>query len=266
MLKFWAMPTVPEVTGEIERLRDELAGILREPSESVREERIVMWADRVYGKLKSWGFSTHAEKVGGRNSILRMYEGVNVRAKMRDDVLLALRSELHEHPKEYEAQLSRGDLPNSPAASPMRMEPQKIFLGHGRNVLWARVQLHLKDELRLAVEAWESDSRAGHHSVDVLKRFLSSSSFAVILATGEDLTANGAVRARQNVVHEVGLFQGRLGFEKVALLEQEGVEGFSNIAGLQVIRFPGERIEAAFYDLDRMLKREGIIGASAASP
>jgi predicted nucleotide-binding protein len=92
-----------------------------------------------------------------------------------------------------------------------------------------------------------------------LKGLLSSSTFAAIVATGEDLTADRGVRARQNVVHEIGLFQGRLGFEKIALLEQEGVEGFSNIAGLQVIPFSGERIEAAFYDLDRMLKPEGVV-------
>jgi len=42
------------------------------------------------------------------------------------------------------------------------------------------------------------------------------------------------------------LFQGSLGFEKVALLQQEGVEEFSNIAGLQVDLFPGDRIESAF--------------------
>jgi len=51
-----------------------------------------------------------------------------------------------------------------------------------------------------------------------------------------------------------------LGFERVALLEQEGIETFSNIDGLQTIRFSGQGIEATFYDLERMLKREKIIG------
>jgi hypothetical protein len=32
------------------------------------------------------------------------------------------------------------------------------------------------------------------------------------LEHGEDATAEGSTRARQNVVHEVGLFQGCLGF------------------------------------------------------
>jgi len=43
------------------------------------------------------------------------------------------------------------------------------------------------------------------------------------------------------------------------MLQQEGVEEFSNIAGLQVIRFSDNKIEAGFYELDRTLRREGII-------
>jgi predicted nucleotide-binding protein len=91
-----------------------------------------------------------------------------------------------------------------------------------------------------------------------LKAILESCIFAVIVATGEDAMAEGGVRARQNVVHEIGLFQGRLGFEKVAVLSQRGVEEFSNLAGLQVIPFSDDQIEGAFYELHRTLKREGI--------
>jgi hypothetical protein len=58
--------------------------------------------------------------------------------------------------------------------------------------------------------------------------------------------------------HQRGLFLARVKVEKVALLRQEGIEEFSNLGGLQVIPFPGERIEAAFYELARMLQREGL--------
>jgi len=97
-----------------------------------------------------------------------------------------------------------------------------------------------------------------------LKQVLDSCAFAVLVQTGEDHTGDGKLRARQNVIHEIGLFQGRLGFEKVALVEQEGIESFSNIHGLQVIRFPGLRIEAAYYELDRMLAREKLIKQAGA--
>jgi predicted nucleotide-binding protein len=98
----------------------------------------------------------------------------------------------------------------------------------------------------------------------VLKQLLDSCTFAVLVQTGEDQASDGTVRARQNVVHEIGLFQGLLGFERVALVEQEGTESFSNIHGLQVIRFPGQKVEAAYYELDRMLVREKLIEQASA--
>jgi predicted nucleotide-binding protein len=56
-------------------------------------------------------------------------------------------------------------------------------------------------------------ARAGHTIRDVLEDMLERPSFAVLVMTAEDQTADGESRARQNVVHEVGLFQGKLGSE-----------------------------------------------------
>lgn len=88
---------------------------------------------------------------------------------------------------------------------------------------------------------------------------LDEASFAVLILTAEDETASGSKRARQNVIHEAGLFQGRLGFRRAILLIQENLEDFSNVAGLQHIPFVGDRIEQTFYELQRVLKREGLI-------
>jgi predicted nucleotide-binding protein len=79
----------------------------------------------------------------------------------------------------------------------------------------------------------------------------------VLILTAEDETGLGT-RARQNVVHEAGLFQGRLGFNKAILLVQEGLEEFSNVAGLQHIPFGGDRIDQTFLELQRVLRREGL--------
>ena len=43
----------------------------------------------------------------------------------------------------------------------------------------------------------------------------------------------------------------------MVILKQEGVEELSNLAGLQYISFK-DRIENAFYDFGRVLKREGL--------
>jgi len=255
------MATVKETIDGMDRLRKELATIRRSSpdDEDFRDATLNTWAKRAYKELQDWGFLAEAEQGFGRNSPIKMYAGVDVRAKMRDDILRALRDDMASHPGHYESKLASAGQPESVSARTAPSKPHRIFLGHGGNKVWARVHMHLRDELRLEVEAWESQPRAGMHSVEVLRGLLTSCTFAVIVATKEDVTVDGGTRARQNVVHEVGLFQGRFGFEKVAVLEQDGIEGFSNLAGLQVIRFPNERVEAGFYELDRMLKREGLI-------
>jgi Predicted nucleotide-binding protein containing TIR -like domain len=121
------------------------------------------------------------------------------------------------------------------------------------------VKLYLEDELGVATVSYESESRVGESIVPVLEGFLDQATFAVLVLTGEDDTADGQLRARQNVIHEAGLFQGRVGFKKVVLLMQDNVEGFSNVAGLQYIPFSGQEIEQTFYELQRVLKREGVV-------
>ena len=134
----------------------------------------------------------------------------------------------------------------------------RVFVGHGTSVLWARVKMFLEDDLGLETVVYESESRVGEHIVDVLGRMLSDSAFAVLVVTADDEATDG-LRARQNVVHEVGLFQGRLGFKRTVLLCQDGVKAFTNVAGLQHIGFTGDSIEQTFYELQRVLKREELV-------
>ena len=65
----------------------------------------------------------------------------------------------------------------------------------------------------------------------------------------------GAFRARQNVVHEVGLFQGRLGFTRAIVISQEGTEVFSNIAGVHQLQFRS-KIQEIFGDALAVYRRE----------
>lgn len=134
-----------------------------------------------------------------------------------------------------------------------------IFIGHGRSKLWARLKIYLEDELHLATISYESESRIGESIVPILEKMLEQASFAVLVLTAEDETSEGSKRARQNVIHEAGLFQGRLGFKKAVLLKQEGLEGFTNVDGLQYIGFKGHNVEQSFYELQRVLKREALL-------
>ncbi len=88
---------------------------------------------------------------------------------------------------------------------------------------------------------------------------LDNAGIAFIILTAEDDRVDGAMLARQNAVHEVGLFQGRLGFSRAIVMLETGCDEFSNIAGLGQIRFPEANISAGFEEVRRVLEREGFI-------
>jgi predicted nucleotide-binding protein len=88
---------------------------------------------------------------------------------------------------------------------------------------------------------------------------LDHAQFAFLVMTSEDSRADGTAHARENVVHEAGLFQGRLGFGRAIILLEEGCSEFSNIHGLGHIRFPKGNIDAAFEQIREVLKRELVI-------
>lgn len=132
----------------------------------------------------------------------------------------------------------------------------KIFIGHGRRNDWNELANHLNYKHGYNIEAYETGARAGHTIRDILESMLESSSFALLVLTGEDLMHENGLRARQNVIHEAGLFQGRLGFNKAIMIVEEGVENFSNIDGIQQIRFSPGNIKETFGEILATIKRE----------
>jgi predicted nucleotide-binding protein len=141
-------------------------------------------------------------------------------------------------------------------------DPPTIFIGHGGSPQWRDLKDHLHEKHAYRVEAYEIGARAGHAIRDVLNDMLSKSSFAILVMTGEDQTSDGGMRARQNVVHEAGLFQGRLGFARAIVLLENGVEEFSNVHGIDQIRFDKGRIKETFGDVVATIRREFPEGAA----
>ena len=144
-------------------------------------------------------------------------------------------------------------LPEPPEPLP---PPAKIFIGHGGSKLWRELNDHLRDLHGFDIEAYEVGARAGHAVRDILETMLTSSSMAFLVMTGEDETADDNLRARQNVVHELGLFQGKLGFPRAIALVEEGIELFTNMAGIQQIRFSRGNIKATFGEVVATIRRE----------
>jgi predicted nucleotide-binding protein len=143
-----------------------------------------------------------------------------------------------------------------PEQAEKQKQEAKVFIGHGQDPQWRDLKDHLREKHGYAVEAYEVGSRAGHTIRDILEEMLGESSFALLVMTGEDETKEGRLLARQNVVHEAGLFQGKLGFGRAIILLEDGTEEFSNIHGLQQIRFGKGNIKECFGDVAAVLKRE----------
>jgi predicted nucleotide-binding protein len=152
--------------------------------------------------------------------------------------------------------LPRGDRMKKPSTS-----KGTVFCGHGASPLWRELKDFLRDRLALSVDEFNRVPTAGLPTATRLNEMLDSAAFAFLVFTAEDQQPDGRFRARENVVHEAGLFQGRLGFDRAIVLLEDGCEEFSNIHGLGQIRFPRGRINAIFEEIRRVLEREGIVKA-----
>ena len=148
----------------------------------------------------------------------------------------------------------------SQQTQPILPQGTRVFIGHGRSQTWRELKDFLEDHLGLLVDEFNRIPAAGVHTTARLSAMLESAAVAFLVMTGEDEQPDGALRARENVVHEAGLFQGRLGFERAIVLLEEGCDKFSNNAGLGHINFQKGNIRGAFQDVREVLEREGIIG------
>lgn len=138
-----------------------------------------------------------------------------------------------------------------------------VFIGHGRATAWRELKDFIKDRVLLPWDEFNRVPVAGVTNIARLSEMLDASSIAFLVMTAEDEMADGSMQARMNVIHEAGLFQGRLGFSRAILMLEEGCIEFSNVAGLGQIRFPRGNIAAAFEEVRRVLEREGLIAGAA---
>jgi len=134
-----------------------------------------------------------------------------------------------------------------------------VVIGHGHSALWRELKDFVKDRLYLPYDEFNRVQVAGVPNTIRLTQMLDGAAVAFIVLTGDDVQIDGSLRARQNVVHEVGLFQGRLGFTKAILMIEDGCDDFSNVEGLGQIRFPKGNIAAVFEKVREVLEREGIL-------
>jgi len=114
----------------------------------------------------------------------------------------------------------------------------KVFIVHGQNDGVRESVARFVEKLGLVPTILREQPNQGK---TIIEKFLEYSdvSFAIVLLTGDDrggthdeIYENQKIRARQNVIFELGFFIGKLGRENVCALYEEGVEIPSDYQGV----------------------------------
>jgi hypothetical protein len=129
--------------------------------------------------------------------------------------------------------------PEDENSTPLGPPGTDVFIVHGANVAWreqvARFVEGILNPDHRAIVLHEQANR-GQTVLEKLEANAEPARFAVVLLTGDDEGGKRGenrlqMRARQNVVLELGFFFGLLGRRNVAVLYENGVEHPSDIAG-----------------------------------
>lgn len=130
---------------------------------------------------------------------------------------------------------------------------QRVFISHGRAPDWREVQAYVEKVIGLSTLELAQEANLGRTILGKLAEASEQCDSAVIVMTGDDHGTGGEVKARENVIHEIGFFQGKYGLDRVCLLYEEGVSIPSNIHGLVYAAFPRGVVSASFGVLTREL-------------
>jgi len=132
--------------------------------------------------------------------------------------------------------------------------PARVFISHGRSSDWREIQDYIEKDLSISTLELAQEPSKGRTVLQKLNEESPKCSFAVVVMTGDDDVGIGAPRARENVMHEIGFFQGKYGLANVCLLHEEGTNIPSNIHGLVYIPFPKGLVSATLGVLSRELR------------
>lgn len=122
-----------------------------------------------------------------------------------------------------------------------------IFISHGHNeTLLLKLQRFLENRMSRKTLVLSEFPSQGRTVVEKLEAAATKCGSAIVLLTKDDEMQDGGKRARQNVIHEIGFFQGKYGRQNVVLVAERGVELFTNISGIVRIDFESEHFESTF--------------------
>lgn len=129
-----------------------------------------------------------------------------------------------------------------------------VLICHGnRQTPTLKVKNFLREELKLNPILFEDHAKPGLTIIENLEIIAAECSSSIIIITKEDVQENGQVRARQNVIHELGYCHAYFGRERVVVMLEEGAEIPSNISGILYTPFRDSAIEICYEFLRKNL-------------
>ena len=138
----------------------------------------------------------------------------------------------------------------------------RVFVVHGRNEEALLGCARFLEKLQLPVTILREQPNQGRTLIEKFVDY-SDAAFAVVLLTGDDRGGladtpceEQALRARQNVILELGFFLGKLGRERVCVLYQEDVEIPSDYNGVAFV--PIDPRQAWRFELAKEMKAAGL--------
>lgn len=226
---------MPDVTALSPRMRDEAKALLEDSTapESMRAAAIML----LVGDVSSF---PEIQQAAERLQLARPYEklaGALARLTSSNGNLWVLR--------QGEAEACRDNLARRIRAK------AKVWIVHGgRSQVWKDVMLYVERNLKLDCVEFNDPGASRITIVDRVKEMVYGAHVAVAIMSAEEALAEGGIRrARQNVIHEIGLAQGHLGFDRVIIMQERGVEPFTNMDGLVYVPFASDNLPAAYDDL-----------------
>ncbi|MBL4801257.1 MAG: nucleotide-binding protein [Emcibacter sp.] len=143
---------------------------------------------------------------------------------------------------------------NSELEQPKKESPQRVFISHGHSDEWRKVQPFIEKDVKLTTIELAQEPNIGRTIIEKLIDNADRCDSAVIIMTGDDFTKEEEARVRENVMHEIGFFQGYYGRNLVIMLHEEGVNIPTNLSRIVYVPFPKGSIETSFHVLQRELK------------
>jgi hypothetical protein len=130
---------------------------------------------------------------------------------------------------------------------------RRVFITHGHSSDWREVQSYIERDLKFHTMELAQESSQGMTIIEKLFSGAERCDSAVIVMTGDDLDEHKQARSRENVMHEIGFFQGKYGRSKVCLLHEDGVSIPTNLTGVVYIPYTKGSVSSTFHVLLREL-------------